>query len=106
MAPTFLTSQFEIVRLEQLLLDKLGIQEIEVIIGGSMGGMIALEFCLMDSRVKSACLMAMGKSHSAWAIGISQAQRNAIKADTKWNGGNYSEDTPLSMDWPLLEVWP
>lgn len=84
----------DIVRLEQLLLDKLGIQEIEVIIGGSMGGMIALEFCLMDSRVKSACLMAMGKSHSAWAIGISQAQRNAIKADTKWNGGNYSEDTP------------
>ncbi len=84
----------DIVRLEQQLLDKLGIQEIELIIGGSMGGMVALEFCLMDTRIKSACFMAMGKSHSAWAIGISQAQRNAIKADSKWNGGFYSDDAP------------
>lgn len=84
----------DIVRLEQRLLDKLDIQGIELVIGGSMGGMIALEFCLMDSRIKSACLIAMGKSHSAWAIGISQAQRIAIQADKNWNNGFYSEETP------------
>ncbi len=84
----------DIVRLEQQLLNKLGIREIELIIGGSMGGMIALEFCLMDNRIKSACLMAMGKSHSAWAIGISQAQRMAIQADKNWNDGFYSDENP------------
>ncbi|MBO6536676.1 MAG: homoserine O-acetyltransferase [Balneolaceae bacterium] len=84
----------DIVRLEQQLLDELGIQEIELIIGGSMGGMIALEFCVMDSRIKSACLIAMGASHSAWAIGISEAQRIAIKADRNWNDGFYTNDSP------------
>ncbi len=84
----------DIVRLEQQLLDELGIKEIELIIGGSMGGMVALEFCLMDTRIKSACLMAMGKSHSAWAIGISEAQRLAIKADKNWLKGFYPDDTP------------
>jgi len=86
----------DIVRMEQILLDELDIKGIEVIIGGSMGGMIALEFCVMDSRIKSACLIAMGKAHSAWAIGISQAQRIAIKADKNWNNGFYSEDEPPS----------
>ncbi len=82
----------DIVRLEQLLLDELGIQEIELIIGGSMGGMIALEFCVMDARIKSACLIAMGASHSPWAIGISETQRIAIKADKNWNNGFYSDE--------------
>ena len=84
----------DIVRLEKKLLDQLGITGVELIIGGSMGGMIALEFCLMDSRIQSACLMAMGKSHSAWAIGISQAQRMAIKADKNWNNGFYLDEEP------------
>lgn len=84
----------DIVRLEQKLLDALGINEVELIIGGSMGGMIALEFSLMDPRIKAACLIAMGKSHSAWAVGISQAQRIAIQADKNWNNGFYSEDAP------------
>lgn len=82
----------DIVRLEQGLLDELDIQEIELIIGGSMGGMIALEFCVMDDRIQSACLIATSKSHSAWAIGISEAQRIAIKADRNWNDGYYTDD--------------
>ena len=84
----------DIVRLEQLLLEELGINEIKLIIGGSMGGMIALEFCVMDARIKSACLIAMGASHSPWAIGISEAQRIAIKADKNWNNGFYSHQQP------------
>jgi len=85
----------DMVRFQQLLLDQLDIRGIELVIGGSMGGMQALEFAIMDPRVKSACLIAMGAAHRPWAIGISEAQRAAIKADTKWNGGNYDfEDGP------------
>lgn len=84
----------DIVNFQRLLLDKLEIEGIEMVIGGSMGGMIALEFSIIDKRVQKACLIAMGKSHSAWAIGISNAQRQAIYADKNWNDGWYRKDNP------------
>ncbi|MEX0844975.1 MAG: homoserine O-acetyltransferase [Balneolaceae bacterium] len=84
----------DIVRFNQLLLDDLDINGIELVIGGSLGGMTALEFVIMDDRVQSAALLAMGKAHSPWAIGISQAQRLAIYADEHWNDGFYSPENP------------
>ena len=84
----------DIVRSQQLLLDELGITGIELVIGASMGGMTALEFAIMDPRVRAASVIAMGKCHSPWAIGISHAQRSAIYADAKWNNGDYERDDP------------
>lgn len=87
----------DMVRFQQLLLDQLDIRGIEVVLGGSLGGMQALEFAIMDSRVQSAVLIAMGKSHSPWAIGISHAQRTAIINDPKWRDGNYPKnDGPVN----------
>ncbi len=79
----------DMARFQQHFLDELGIKGIELVIGGSMGGMVALEFTLLDTRVKHACYIAMGKNHSPWAIGISEAQRLAIYGDANWNNGNY-----------------
>ncbi len=84
----------DIVRFQQKLLNELDIQGIELVLGGSMGGMIALEFALMDDRVKKLCLMVMGKAHSTWAVGISHAQRMALYSDPKWNNGDYNQDDP------------
>jgi homoserine O-acetyltransferase len=84
----------DMVRLHQQLLDELEITGIEMVIGGSMGGMQALEFCIMDDRPQSAILIGMGKNHSPWAIGISHTQRQAIYSDPSWNGGFYSEEQP------------
>lgn len=84
----------DMVHFQQLLLDQLEIEGIETILGGSMGGMQALEFLLMDSRIRSAIPMAMGMAHTPWAIGISHVQRQAIFQDPNWNGGEYEEDTP------------
>ncbi len=84
----------DIVRFHQQLLDELGIQQIELIVGGSLGGMTALEFSIMDKRIQKAAIFAMGKAHSAWAIGISEAQRMAIYADEKWNDGFYDAQNP------------
>lgn len=80
------------VRFQQQLLDQLGITGIQLVLGSSLGGMQALEFIIMDKRIKSAALIAMGKSHSPWAIGISHAQRQVIYADPKWNQGNYDKN--------------
>lgn len=84
----------DIVRIQQQLLDKLTINGIELVIGGSMGGMQALEWCIMDERPKSAVLMGMGETHRPWAIGISHTQRQAIYNDPKWNDGFFSEEKP------------
>ncbi|MEX0778570.1 MAG: homoserine O-acetyltransferase [Balneolales bacterium] len=84
----------DMVRAHQIILDMLDIREIEFAFGASMGGMQALEFSIMDTRIKQLVLVAMGKSHSPWAIGISEAQRQAIYADTKWNDGDYSDEDP------------
>lgn len=47
----------DMVRFQQLLLDQIGIEGIETVIGGSMGGMQALEFAIMDPRVQ------IGRAH-------------------------------------------
>lgn len=82
----------DMVKFQQLLLDQLDIRGIELIIGGSLGGMQALEFIIVDNRIKSAALIAMGKSHTPWAIGISHAQRSAIYSDLKWKNGDYEQN--------------
>jgi len=84
----------DMVRLQQQLLDALAINGIELVIGGSMGGMQTLEWCLMDDRPKSAAVFGMGKRHRPWAIGISHTQRQAIFNDPNWNNGYYSDDAP------------
>jgi homoserine O-acetyltransferase/O-succinyltransferase len=82
------------VRLHGRLLDALGVEGVACVIGGSLGGMQALEWALIDPRVRAAVVAATGHEHSAWQIGISEAQRLAIYADPRWRGGDYPEDDP------------
>lgn len=84
----------DIVRLQQQLADALDITGIELLIGGSMGGMQALEWSIMDNRPRSAILIGMGKAHRPWAIGISHTQRQAIYNDPKWENGYYTDEQP------------
>jgi homoserine O-acetyltransferase/O-succinyltransferase len=83
----------DMVNVQRKLLDRLGVQGIEFVIGGSMGGMQALEFGIMDDRVRAMVPIAMGMAHSPWAIGISEAQRRAIYSDPNWQGGHYTNGT-------------
>ena len=87
----------DIVRMEQHLLNHLQINSIQCAIGGSMGGMIALEFALIDPRIQRAFLMAMGKAHTAWSIGLSHLQRQAIYQDPHWKEGGYTAETAPSQ---------
>jgi len=83
----------DMVNLHCELLDHLGIEKLELVCGPSLGGMQALEWAHMyPERVCSVVPIGVGGRHSAWCIGISEAQRAAIAADPNWNDGYYSDD--------------
>ena len=86
-------------RLHTRLLNHLGVRGVALAVGASMGGMQALELALVDreagpDRVRRLVLIGMGAAHSAWAVGISEAQRLAVRADARWQGGDYAPDSP------------
>ncbi len=59
-----------------------------------MGGMQVLEWAFEGDLVRSLVPIAVGGRHSAWCIGWSEVQRQAIYGDPHWNGGRYAPDRP------------
>ncbi len=85
----------DIVALQHRLVEHLGITRLALVVGGSMGGMQVLEWALMyPERVAAIAPISVGAYHSPWCIGTSEAQRQAIFADPRWNGGHYDPDHP------------
>lgn len=78
------------VRLQMALADRLGIRTIRFVIGGSMGGLQALEWAVLDPhRVGAVVSIAASGRHSAWCAAWSEAQRLALAADPKFRDGHY-----------------
>jgi homoserine O-acetyltransferase/O-succinyltransferase len=83
------------VRAQIKLADALGIRGIKQVIGGSLGGLQALEWALLDPlRVHSIVSIAASAKHSAWCLTWNEAQRLAITADQKFQNGDYAVDDP------------
>lgn len=92
-----LTTIKDDVRLQKMVLDRLGVKQIAVVIGGSMGGMMALEYLYFGKEyVKSAVILASCAYHSAWGISWGEAQRQSIYADPKYQDGYYDINDPPS----------
>lgn len=80
----------DIVKAQKELIDHLGINKILCLIGGSIGGMQAIELATSyPEMVDSVIPVASTCKRSALAIGLSEAQRQAIMADPNWNKGDY-----------------
>lgn len=86
------------VRLHRLVLDHLGIRQVAAVIGGSMGGMLTLEWAYWGQEyVRCIVAIATASHQSAWAIGWSESQRQAIFGDHKYQNGNYQlHDPPVT----------
>jgi homoserine O-acetyltransferase len=80
----------DMVKAQKALLDHLGIDKILSVVGGSIGGMQVLEWCVRyPDMVESAIPLATTTKHSALAIAFNEVARQAIMADPKWDKGNY-----------------
>jgi len=85
----------DMVRLQRMLVDSLGIPRLLAVTGGSMGGMQALEWAVAHpDRVVSAIPIATTARHSAQQIAFNEVGRQAIMADPNWNGGDYYGKEP------------
>lgn len=75
----------DIMRLHLLLADHLGIGEIDLLVGSSVGGFQALEWAVEEpERIRRLWLIATAPYASPWAIAIDETQRMAIRADATW----------------------
>lgn len=82
----------DMVRAQAMLLDHLGIDSLFAVIGGSMGGMLVLQWAAAyPERVFSALCIASAARHTAQNIAFNELGRQAIMADPDWRGGYYRE---------------
>jgi homoserine O-acetyltransferase len=80
----------DMVRLQKMLVDHLGITKLLAAAGGSMGGMQALEWAVAYPDAVACVLpIATAARHSAQQIAFNEVGRQAIMADQDWNEGNY-----------------
>ena len=80
----------DIVAVQKRLLDKLGIERLLCVIGGSMGGMQVLQWAVSyPDMVASAAVVASTTRLGAQAIAFDAVGRNAIVADGSFAGGQY-----------------
>ena len=95
----------DMARAQKRLLDHLGIKQILCAIGGSIGGMQALEWAVSyPEMVRSVVPIASTCRRSALSIGLSEAQRQAIMADANWKGGDYYGLEPPNKGLALARI--
>jgi len=80
----------DMVSTQKILLDHLGIRRLHAVVGGSIGGMQVLQWCVRyPEMVRCAIPIATTMRHSALAIAFNEIARQAIMADPNWDNGNY-----------------
>ncbi|NJC34931.1 homoserine O-acetyltransferase [Sphingomonas jejuensis] len=85
----------DMVRVQALLLDHLGVGRLHAVVGGSMGGMQVLAWAAaFPDRVERAVVIASAARHAAQPIAFHEVGRQAIMADPNWRGGDYYDGPP------------
>ena len=91
-------SQFPVVTVEDwvasqaMLADHLGIKQLAAVIGGSLGGMQALQWTLdYPDRVRHALVIASAPNLTAQNVAFNEVARQAIITDPEFHNGDYYE---------------
>jgi homoserine O-acetyltransferase len=80
----------DVARAQHAALEALGIKRAAMVLGGSFGGMISLEYAIEYPDDVSCCgVIAAPARLYPQAIAYNEVQRQAITSDPDWNGGDY-----------------
>ena len=80
----------DMVKVQKLLLDKLGVKNLLAVVGGSIGGMQVLQWAVeYPDFVKAAIAIAATTHLGAQSIAFDAVGRNAILADSNFANGQY-----------------
>jgi homoserine O-acetyltransferase len=80
------------VKSQALLADYLGITQLAAVVGGSLGGMQALQWTLAyPERVRHALVIASAPNLTAQNIAFNEVARQAIITDQEFHGGDFYE---------------
>ncbi|MBK9747968.1 MAG: homoserine O-acetyltransferase [Chloroflexi bacterium] len=80
----------DMVAAQRLLMDRLGIERLFAVAGGSMGAMQALQWTVdTPERVANCLFLAATPRSSTQNIAFNEIGRQAIYADPRWNRGDY-----------------
>jgi homoserine O-acetyltransferase/O-succinyltransferase len=86
----------DMVQAQFLALQKLQVRKLFAVIGGSLGGMQALEWGLLyPDFVKKLVVLAVTPTLSDYGIAYNHIAEQAIKRDPAWSNGYYATNLPL-----------
>jgi homoserine O-acetyltransferase len=84
------------VKSQAILADHLAIQQWAAVVGGSLGGMQALEWAIsLPERLRHVLIIAAAPKLSAQNIAFNEVARTAIKSDPDFHDGHYAEHDTL-----------
>ena len=95
----------DMVRAQVRLTDMLGIRKWHSVVGGSMGGMLVLEWAVtFPDRVKTIIPIATCAQATAQQIAWGAIGRRAIRLDPKWRNGEYYDAATGEGPWEGLAI--
>ncbi|MFW6075750.1 MAG: homoserine O-acetyltransferase MetX [Chloroflexota bacterium] len=95
----------DLVRAQLRLVESLGITRIQAAIGGSVGGMEALECALLAPEyVEQAIVVAASNRFHAQGIALNEIQRRTIMLDPSWRNGDYDPSRPPQQGLALARM--
>jgi homoserine O-acetyltransferase len=78
-------------------LQVLGIPRLKAVVGPSLGGMTALAYAMLfPDEVEALVTISSASRATPFATAIRSVQREAIRADPDWKGGEYQGDGPVN----------
>lgn len=90
-----LLSLEDVATASRLLVRSLGIERLAAVVGSSMGGMTSLAYgALFPDEVERVVSISAAARAAPFAIALRSIQREAIRRDPAWRGGDYPFDAP------------
>ncbi len=84
----------DMVRAQAQLIQHLGIHQLRAVLGGSIGGMQALQWTIDFPERVAGCFSVGAAPLSAMGLALNHLQREIIRLDPAWNTGNYDASHP------------